>query len=54
MVNAYDNSPKDELPEAIGATMGKLFASAEKHSTEKGNQILFAFVEERGLAETVG
>jgi hypothetical protein len=38
----------------MGATMGKVFASAERLSPEKGNQILFAFAEEPGLAETAG
>lgn len=54
MVNVYDISPKQELLQAMGATMREVFPSVERLSTAGGNHILFAFAEKRGLAETVG
>jgi hypothetical protein len=38
IVNAHDNSPRRELLDAMGATMGKVFPSADRLSTEKGTR----------------
>jgi len=53
MVNVLDTSPRQELLEAMGATMKRVFPSVEKLSTAKGNHILFAFAEKHTVAETV-
>jgi spermidine synthase len=53
IVNVYDASEKGELLEAMGATMGQVFPSVEMLSTAGGNHVLFAFAENRELAETV-
>jgi spermidine synthase len=53
LVNVYDASSKQELLEAMGATLREVFPSVEKLSMAGGNHILFAFAEKRDLAETV-
>lgn len=53
IVNVYDASPKQELLEAIGATMREVFPSVERLSRTDGNHILFAFAEKRSVEETV-
>jgi spermidine synthase len=53
IVNVYDKSPKQELLEAMGATLRQAFPSLERLSRADGNHILFAFAEKRELAETV-
>jgi len=53
MVNVYDKSSKQELLEAMGATMRQVFPSLERLSRADGNHILFAFAEKHELAETV-
>jgi spermidine synthase len=53
IVNVYDASEKQELLDAMGATLKVVFPSVEKLSTQGGNHILFAFAEKRGLARTV-
>jgi predicted membrane-bound spermidine synthase len=52
MVNVYDASAQQELLQAMGATMSRVFPSVERLSTLEGNHILFAFAKERGVAET--
>jgi spermidine synthase len=54
IVNVYDTSAKQELLEAMGATMRRVFPAVERLSTPGGNHLLFAFAEKRELAETVG
>jgi spermidine synthase len=53
IVNVYDISAKQELLDAMGATMREVFPSVEKLSTDGGNHILFAFAEKHELSETV-
>lgn len=53
MVNVYDASPRQELLQAMGATMRQVFPSLERLSRPDGNQILFAFAEKHALADTV-
>jgi predicted membrane-bound spermidine synthase len=53
IVNVYDKSSKEELLEAMGATIRKVFPSLERLSRVDGNHILFAFAEKHELAETV-
>jgi spermidine synthase len=53
IVNVYDTSPRQELLEAMGATMRQVFPSVERLSTPGGNHLLFAFAQKRPLAETV-
>ena len=53
MVNVYDESPKHELLDAMGATMREVFPSVQMVSASGGNYILFAFARKRELAETV-
>jgi spermidine synthase len=53
IVNVYDKSPMQELVEAMGATMRRVFPSLERLSRADGNHIIFAFVKKHELAETV-
>jgi spermidine synthase len=53
IVNVYDKSSRQELLEAMGATLRQVFPSLERLSRADGNHILFAFAEKRELAETV-
>jgi len=53
IVNVYDKSEKQELLQAMGATLKQVFPSVEKLSTPGGNHLLFAFAEKRGLAESI-
>lgn len=52
MVNVFDTSRKQDLLEAIGATLKQAFPSVERLSLKGGNHILFAFPEKRALADT--
>jgi spermidine synthase len=54
IVNVLDKSPKQELLQAMGATLKRVFPTVERLSTPGGNHLLFAFAEKRNLAETVG
>ncbi|HMD38697.1 MAG TPA: fused MFS/spermidine synthase [Candidatus Acidoferrum sp.] len=54
IVNVLDKSPKQELLQAMGATLRQVFPTVERLSTPGGNHLLFAFAERRDLAETVG
>jgi spermidine synthase len=52
MLNVLDKSEKRELLGAMGATLQQVFPSVEELPTEKGNYILFAFVQQRALGGT--
>jgi spermidine synthase len=53
MVNVLDKSASKELLQAMGATMARVFPSVEVLTTEKGNNIVFAFARKRTVDETV-
>lgn len=51
IVNVYDTSKSQELLNAMGATMLRVFPVVCVHSTEGGNHIVFAFREKRTREE---
>jgi spermidine synthase len=53
MMNVFDKSPRQELLQAMGATMRQVFPSVERLSIPGGNHILFAFAQKRSVAQTV-
>ena len=53
MVNVLDTSPRQDLMEAMGATLKQVFPSVERLSTAKGNHILFAFAQKHFVADTL-
>jgi spermidine synthase len=53
IVNVLDKSPKQELLQAMGATLRQVFPTVQRLSTQGGNHLLFAFAEKRDLPETV-